>query len=317
MPVHTKAGEEAVVTAWMVDEGAVVKAGQLIAEVQVEKVALDVLAPADGVVTGLVPINQPVPQGEPICLIGEAAPGPVEGRGPASPAARRLARELGVELATVRGTGPGGRITEADVTAAAAGGPAPGFDLTGLRSAIARNLRRSRAETAAFTITTTADVTDRVPRQITAWVLQAVGRALRRHPHLNGQRSDDRFILSEKVNVSLAIQTEAGLVAPVVRDVAAKTVEEIASLIETLAAKARTRQLETADFEGGTFSVSNLGSYGIDTFTPLINLPQIAILGVGAIRTVPGLGPAGQAVPRQQLTLSLTVDHAFVDGAPA
>lgn len=318
MPVFTKAGEEGVVSAWLVDEGATVKAGQLIAEVQVEKVSVEVTAPIDGVVIGLVPINQPVPQGQPICRIGDAIEGlgPGRGRGPASPAARRLARELGVDLTTVAGSGPGGRITEADVTRAAHRAE-PGFELTGLRAAIARNLRRSQAESAAFTLTTTVDVTNRVPLHITAWIVTSVGMALRNHGLLNGQRSGDRFMPSEIVNVSLAIQTDAGLVAPVIRDVGAWTVDELAGLIEDLADKSRSQKLEQADLEGGTFAVSNLGSYGIDTFTPIINLPQIAVLGVGAIRTTAGFDEEGHVMARQQLTLSLTVDHAFVDGAPA
>ena len=318
MPVHTKAGEEAVVTAWLVDEGSPVKAGQLIAEIQVEKVALDVLAPVEGVVIDLVAINQPVPQGKPICLIvapGEAAARPVPDRVAASPAARRLARELGVDLATLRGSGPGGRITEADVNEAA--GIVPGWELSGLRATIARNVRRSQAESAAFTLTTTVDVTDRVPRRITAWVLKVVGEVLARHPHLNGQRAGDRFIPAATVNLSLAIQTEAGLVAPVVTSVNEKTIEEIAAGVEALADKARAGKLEASDFEGGTFTVTNLGSYGIDAFTPIINFPQVAILGVGAIRTVPALDEHGQMVAHRQLTLSLTIDHAFVDGAPA
>ncbi len=342
MPVFTKAGEEGVVSAWMVDEGAPVKAGQLIAEVQVEKVAVEVLAPIDGVVIGLVPINQPVRQGQPICRIGDAAvrPGPETGRVPvpsngpeadqtpvssarpemgraaASPAARRLAAELGVDLAAVTGTGPGGRITEADITVAARGA-GRGSELGGLRATIARNLRRSRNETAAFTITTTADVTGRVPRHISAWLLKQVAEVLPRYPHINGQRSGDRFTSADKANISLAIQTDAGLVAPVIGDVGSRSIGEIAATIEALAEKARSGRLEATDFEGGTFTVSNLGSFGIDAFTPIINLPQVAILGVGAIRTVPGFSEDGQVTPRQHLTLSLTVDHAFIDGAPA
>lgn len=336
MPVITEEGAEAVVTAWMVEEGARVRTGQLIAEVQAEKVSADVEAPEDGVVVGLVPINHPVPQGAPICRIVEAAEtggqvGPMEAPGgpptrerpaaarPASPAARRLAAELGVSLDDVEGSGPGGRITEADVRKAAESKGAPadeGVEMGALRAVIARNMRESRAATAPVTLTTTADVTDRVPEQTTAWLVKAAAVALADHPALNGVREGDVFHPARVTGISLAVQTDAGLVAPVVRDPGAKTLEELAEEIGSLAERARARKLDAADFQGGTFSVSNLGAYGIDWFTPIINLPQVAILGVGAIRTVPQIVD-GQVRPRQRIALSLTFDHAFVDGAPA
>lgn len=336
MPVLTEEGEDAVVTAWMVDEGSRVKKGQLIAEVQGEKVALDVEAPADGVATGLVGINQPVPQGSPICRIeevegSESAPpsepaaevesekkAPTAGT-PASPAARRLARELGVSLSGISGSGPGGRITEADVRNAAGettGTAGEAAGMSGLRAVIARNMRQSHAITAPVTLTTTADVTGRVPEQITAWIVRSVAVCLADHPDLNGVRDGDSFRRADSPAISLAIQTDAGLVAPVVTDPAARSLDDLHEEIARLADRARSRQLTGADYEGGTFSVTNLGAYGIDAFTPIINLPQVAILGVGAIRTVPGYRD-DELVPRQEMALSLTFDHAFVDGAPA
>ncbi len=342
MPVIDVEGEEAVVTAWLVDEGTRVKPAQLIAEVQAEKVSVDVEAPAAGVVRGLVPINQPVAQGSSICRIEEdseevvaptpppsatsqpsgapAAAPPVA----ASPAARRLARELGISLERVSGSGPGGRITESDVRAAAgpSGGGAgtevsgSGEAMAGLRAVIARNMRQSHAVTAPVTITTTADVTGRVPDRITAWVVKAVALALEKHPYMNGVRQGDIFRPAEVTGISLAIQTDQGLVAPVIRDPGSKGLRDLAQEITSLAEKARARSLGTADYEGGTFSVTNLGGYGVDAFTPIINLPQMAILGVGAIRTVVGFID-DRVVPMRKVVLSLTFDHAFIDGAPA
>ncbi len=330
MPVITAAGDDGVVTAWFVDEGSPVRAGQLIAEVQAEKVAEEIEAPGDGFVRGLVAINDPVAQGAPICVIDdqpiEQAPSvPVaadaggvtpatEERIVASPAAKRIARELGIDLAGVAGTGPGGRITEADVRGAAAGSAAP---LTGLRSVIARNLRRSVSETAPVTLTTTVDVTDTAGARITPWLIRTVALTLADHPDLNGTREGDAFTPAETAHVALAIQTEAGLVAPVVNDPAAKSVDEIEAEVAELATRARAGELAADDYAGATFTVTNLGSYGIDAFTPIINLPQVAILGVGALRTVPGIDDAGNVSARRTLTLSLTFDHAFVDGAPA
>ncbi len=332
MPVITEEGEDGVVTSWMVDEGTPVTAGQLIAEVQAEKVAEEVHAPSDGLVHNRVGINEPVPQGRPICLIvsedeeaakpaapaappaGTAEPEPA--LVPASPAARRVARELGVDLAAVAGTGPGGRITEADVQGAAGEGGAAPATLTGLRAVIARNMRESLRTTAPVTLTTTVDVTESLPDHITAWIVGATASALTRHPALNGIREGDRFVPGRRVDIALAIQTDDGLVAPVLRDPAAQSVESLAEEIAGLAERARAKQLTSTDFEGATFSVTNLGAYGIDGFTPIINPPQVAILGVGAVRTVPGLDD-GEVVARKHLTLSLTFDHSFVDGAPA
>lgn len=321
MPVVTTEGDDAVVTAWFVTEGSTVTTGQLIAEVQAEKVADDVSAPADGVVQGLVAINIPVPQGAPICTIGEAgtAPAsPIETDGVrASPAAKRRARELGVDLVAVAATGAGGRITEADVEMAAAGSvlavEEPGF----LRAVIARNMLRSHAETAPVTLTTQVDMTGVALEHITSRVVRTTAACLRDHASLNGTRDGARFIPSDVANIAIAIQTDEGLTAPVIRDPTALELEDLAKTIANLAERARSKQLDASDFEDGTFTITTLGSFGIDAFTPLINLPQIAILGVGAIREVPGFAEDGSVVSRRFLTLSLTFDHAFVDGAQA
>ncbi len=332
MPVITAEGEDGVVTAWLVDGGDRVSADQLIAEVQAEKVAEEVRAPAEGIVYDLVPVGEPVPQGSPICRIAAAeeaegtetaetvgeppsAAPPAAGERPrASPAARRVARELGVDLSTVTGSGPGGRITEADVRAAAT---PPGRALSGLRAVIARNMRESVRTTAPVTLTSTADVTNVPAGHLTARVVRTVATVLPDHPPLWGTRDGDRFIPAVSADVAVAVQTDDGLVAPVVRDPAAKTVEEVAAEIAALAERARAKSLEAVDYEGACFTVTNLGPYGVEAFTPIINPPQIAILGVGAIRTVPGFGSGGQVEARRQMVLSLTFDHAFVDGAPA
>lgn len=321
MPVITDEGEDGVVTAWFVTEGSSVTAGQLIAEVQAEKVADDISSPTDGVVTGLVGINDPVAQGAPICTIGETSEvlaTPVEEeRVRASPAAKRRARELGVDLAVVTPTGAGGRITETDVEMAGAEKPPPVEEPSYLRAVIADKMRRSHAETAPVTITTQADVTDSLPDHITAWVVRTTALCLADHPQINGIRDGARFVPAETANIALAVQTEEGLTAPVVRNPAAMELDDLAKTIANLAERARSKLLDAHDFADGTFAVTNLGAYGIDAFTPLIDLPQIAILGVGAIRTVPGFAEDGSVVPRRMITLSLTFDHAFVDGAPA
>ena len=333
MPVLTEPGEDGVVTAWLVDEGGRCEAGQLIAEIQVEKVAEQVYAPEEGAVTALVPINAPIPQGDPICRIvsvdesrgggvaeptpAAGAPGPLgSGPPPASPAAKRLARELGVDLDSVSGSGAAGRITEADVRAAAGTQP-PAPRMAGLRAVIARNMRRGHLETAPVTLTSDVDLGPGRPEHMTAAVIKAVALALREHPALNGTRDGDRFTPAATANVAVAVQTEEGLVSPVVRDPADRTVSEIHEEIRGLAERARGRKLSMADYDGGTFTVTNLGSYGVDGFTPIINLPQMAVLGVGVVRKVPVFSPEATVAEGSRVVLSLTFDHAFIDGAPA
>lgn len=328
MPVITASDEEAVVTAWFVDEGGTCSQGKLIAEVQVEKVSTDIEAPTAGYVVDRVPVNQPVLQGGRICRIVEsidtsavsASTASTASRATprqtvlASPAAKRAARERGVDLSHIVGSGPRGRITEADVLEAAKKAVhAP----EGLRAVIARNMLRSHTETAPVTLHSTVDLGDWVPAHVTATVVKAVAEILPGHPSLHGRREGSVFTAADVAQVAVAIQTDDGLVAPVVRDAASLSVEEVAEAIGNLAKRAAAKTLTAEDFDGGTFTVTNLGGYGVDGFTPLVNLPQVAILGVGAVRRVPVIGETGEVAAGNQLVLSLTFDHAFVDGAPA
>lgn len=322
MPVITAGDEPAVVTAWFVDEGEHCNEGQLIAEVQAEKVSIEIHAPQAGYVVNRVALGEPVPQGQPICQIVETiekAEAPRVGSTTvgtpqviASPAARRIAGELGVDLTSVSGTGPGGRITEADVRGATVRPPE-----SGLRGVIARNMRRSHAETAPVTLHSTVQFRAGVPSLLTATVVRTAAIVLVDHPDLNGRREGDEFKPSGTAQIAIAIQTDAGLVTPVIREPAHRSVEELADTIEVLAERARNKSLTAVDFDGGTFTVSNLGALGIDGFTPMINLPQVAILGVGAVRRVPIIDEEGNVTPGHHMVLSLTFDHAFVDGAPA
>jgi len=327
MPVITAEGDEAVVTAWFVDEGQACSDGLLIAEVQAEKIADEVHASSKGYVVNRVAIGDPVAQGSPICQIVESTerPEPTSAAASpfteasqqtvvASPAAKRLARESGLDLSGISGSGPGGRITEDDVRSAAQPArPATG----GLRAVIARNMRRSHAETAPVTLFSTVNLGEQVPSNLTATVVKVVAETLADHVHLNGHRDHDVFIPAATAQVAVAIQTDEGLVAPVVRDGATRSVEEVADTIKVLAERAASKTLTSADYEGATFTVTNLGGYGIDGFTPVINLPQVAILGVGAARPTPVVDYNGHVAVAYQMVLSLTFDHAFVDGAPA
>jgi pyruvate dehydrogenase E2 component (dihydrolipoamide acetyltransferase) len=331
----------------------------------------------------------------------------------ASPNARRVAVERGVALATVRGTGPGGRIVSEDVEAAPIGAPvqyAPagtalavasvaarfladllGVDLaqvpidpverritrntvalhvrgllqqlagqsampppapatpapvepapsaapllqeptsmirmSGMRGTIAKRMHTSLQEMAQLTLTMDADMTavlaDRADRKttgaaptITDYVFAAASRALLRHPNVNAQITSDGIAILPEVHVGLAVAVEGGLMVPVVRDAAHRDLADLSAETSRLAAAARNGSLGPADYEGGTFSVSALGAFGVDVFTPVINPPNVGILGIGRLRDdLVLVGGAVGAVRR--LTLSLTWDHRVIDGVPA
>lgn len=266
------------------------------------------------------------------------------------PVVRRRAAELGVDLSQLVGTGIGGRVTKADVEGAAGtsaaraavaapksapvSGPQPGdvIPLAGMRGAIARNMVDSLQTMAQLTHGYEADVTALVavreqlkaesaqtgtkPPSLNDFIIKAAARALQEHPLLNAGIADDKINLFEEINIGVAVAVDGGLIVPVVRDADALSIGEIAGRTAALATGARTGKLAMADMEGATFSVSTLGAYGVDFFTPVINPGNVAILGVGRVKD--GFRWDGDTpVKTQVLTLSLTFDHRAVDGAPA
>jgi pyruvate dehydrogenase E2 component (dihydrolipoamide acetyltransferase) len=248
-----------------------------------------------------------------------------------SPRARRVAAELNVDWGDIRGTGKTGRIRERDVRAAAAAASRP-TTLSPTRRLIAERMLHSARSTAPVTLTTRADATNLVNLRgqfqaagpaaaepvpgYTDFFAKLAAVALRQHPHLNARWEGGNLVARESVDVGIAVDTEAGLLVPVVRDVCGLTLRQVAARSRDLVDRARKRKLSAAEMQGGTFTVSSLGAYGIDAFSPVINYPEIAILGVGAIRREP-VAVGEQVVVRDVLTLSLTFDHCAVDGAPA
>ncbi|MBI1928552.1 2-oxo acid dehydrogenase subunit E2, partial [Candidatus Poribacteria bacterium] len=204
--------------------------------------------------------------------------------------------------------------------------------VTQIRRLIAQRMVESAHTTAPVTLTTEADATALVvlreqlkatftPRGITVptysdLIIKLTAAALREHPMLNACWKEDEIILMKEIHIGVAVDTEAGVLVPVIRDVQAKGLRQIAEDSHSLAEKARSRRLRPEDMQGGTFTITNLGMYGVDAFTPIINLPQCAILGVGRIVSKPAVYN-DQIVPRQMMGLSLTFDHRVVDGAPA
>ena len=359
MPKFGLTMQEGKIQQWFKAEGEAIETGQPLFEVETEKVLYEVEAPANGRVAKLLyPIESTVPCAHVVAVIaveGEdptavaaaytaraptapppASPGaaPVSARaagGPsgaivATPAARKLAKDRGVDLSTVKGTGPGGRITREDVEAAPLAPASGGIPLHGMRRSIADRMLKSVQSTAQLTIMTEADVTALVARRkqlktqfrltFTDMVIAAAAGALVAHPRLRVTAEGDLVQPQAEINVGVAVALEEGLIVPVLRHADTKSLQQIAEESRQLAERARAGSLGVDEVRGGTFTITNLGMYGIDAFTPIIHQPQVAILGVGRIVQKPAVHD-GQIAVRWMMTLSLTFDHRIVDGAPA
>jgi len=311
----------------------------------------------------------------------KAAPAPVQPGGfvVATPAARRMAREAGIELSAIAGSGPGGRVTEEDVqahkaklesvlitpsarrlaeehhlditqikgsgaggrimeediqqiiapptaaqpAAASAAGSIPFADM---RLAIAENMVSSLQTMAQVTATTEVDVTELVALRerlkkdfevtYTDLIVKAVTVALKKHPRLNATLVGNVIQLLGEIHIGVGVALDEGLIVPVIRNADQLTVQQIGAAVRDLAAKARSNSLGIDEITGGTFTITNLGAYGVDAFTPVINPPEIGILGVGRI-VEKVVVYRGDIARRSMMVLSLTFDHRLVDGAPA
>ncbi|MGH2922105.1 MAG: dihydrolipoamide acetyltransferase family protein, partial [Gaiellaceae bacterium] len=256
------------------------------------------------------------------------------GRLKASPLARRIARERGIDLGALTGTGPEGRIVAEDVERAATApahatvGAAPLEaeiqKLSSLRKTIARRLTEAW-QAPAFQITMSADMTraqalrERLREEgvtVTDVLVKLSAVALLRHRELNAHFGGDELRLFPNANVGLAVATERGLLVPVLREAERKSLVELAAERKTLVARAREAKLSQDDLEGGTFTISNLGMYGVEEFIAVLNPPQAAILAVGAIEQRP-VWQDDAFVPRPLMSMTLTCDHRAVDGAAA
>jgi pyruvate dehydrogenase E2 component (dihydrolipoamide acetyltransferase) len=252
------------------------------------------------------------------------------GRRAVSPRARCAARELGIDCSHLVGSGRSGRIVERDVRAAVTHAPSTDrvVPLSPIRRLIAERMAVSARTAAPVTLTTKADATRlcelRERREAeggitpgyTELIVSVAARALKQHPELNARWRDDAIVLCAGIHIGVAVDTPAGLMVPVIRDADRLDLGQLATQLLDLAERARSRRLRAEEMEGGTFTVTNLGMYGIDVFTPIISPPQCAVLGVGRVVAEPAVHE-GQIVPRDRMTLSLTFDHRVVDGAPA
>jgi pyruvate/2-oxoglutarate dehydrogenase complex dihydrolipoamide acyltransferase (E2) component len=235
----------------------------------------------------------------------------------ATPAVRQLAKELGVDLGAVRGTGPDGRITEADVRGASpAAGEGRRERLRGVRRQIAEHLARAHREIPAVTFVEECDFTDLDLGVLLPTVLEATVASLREFPELNARLEGDEIVYLDRYDIGVAIQTDEGLVVPVVRAVDTHTIDELRTELERLAEGARTGTLAPEELRGSTFTVTSAGKLGGLVVTPIVNHPEVAILGVHRIGPHPVVWDDEIAV-RQMGNISVTFDHRVVDGARA
>ena len=343
MPKLGMTMEEGTIIRWLKKEGERVEKGKPLLEIMTDKVSMEVEAPASGVLAGIrAGPDEVVPVTEVIAYIlepGESleevarpparkvAPAPKK-RIAATPAARRLAREHGVDLAHIKGSGPGGRIVEEDVRTFIEAIKPPieaprvkeRIPLTGRRKTIAERMQESARQAPHIALTVEVDMSEaeraRGGCSFTALIVWAAARALRRHPLVNASLQGDEIVLYDEVNVGVAVDTEEGLIVPVVKGADVKDLLQIDAEIERLAQRAREGDLSLEEVSGGTFTVSNLGMFGVEEFHAIINPPQAAILAVGGIVERPTVVD-GRVVIKPTMKMTLSADHRVIDGATA
>jgi len=378
--------EEGRLVKWAKREGEAVKTGDTLAEVETDKAVMELVARADGqLIKVMVAEGTTVPVGSVVAYIGapgekiDGAGSQEPGAGPpkaapagaqqpppaaspraptpaaapadatrvkASPLARRIAQEAGVDLKLVQGSGPGGRVIKRDVEggatqARAAAPPAPvsrlptpsgaAYDdvpLTQIRKTIAKRLAASIGPIPHFFLTTEVDMEraaearDALNKQLgdqgkvsfNDIVIKAVAIALTKHRACNAWFQDDHIRYWNEVHIGMAVAVEDGLITPVIRDADRKSLTEIGTEARELAQRARNRRLKPEESTGASFSVSNLGMFDIDQFTAVINPPEAGIIAVGSIVAKP-VAEGGQVVVRRRLRLTMSCDHRVIDGA--
>ncbi|HEY7562009.1 MAG TPA: dihydrolipoamide acetyltransferase family protein [Gaiellaceae bacterium] len=322
---------EGEIARWLVQVGQHVEEDDPLVEIQTDKTTVEIPSPRAGTVSRiLVAEGDLVPVGTPLVLIGEGeapeAPAPARSaaQARATPLVRRIAAELGVDLAAITPTGAGGSVTQEDVRAAAgstgAGEEGRRVKLRGVRRLIARHLATSHREVPAVTVVEECDVTtlsaERGERSYLPYLVQAAVAGLREVPELNATLDRDEIVYWERFDIGLAVQTEEGLVVPVLRNADGLGLDELEAEARRLAEGARAGTLEPAELKGSTFTVTSAGRLAGLFATPLVNYPEVGILGLHRISSRPAV-VGGEIVAREIGWLSCTFDHRVVDGARA
>src|SRR5438270_917278 len=319
---------EGEVARWLVSEGQEVAEDDPLVEIQTDKTTVEIPSPAAGTVTRiLVAEGKVVPVGTVLVVIGGDPDGDQPraeptGRVRATPLVRRVAQELGVDLEGIQGTGPQGRITEEDVRGAA--GPGPGGQspegrrepLRGVRRLIADHMARAHREVPAVTWVEECDFSHVDLGLLVATALRACAESLQEFPELNARLEGDEVVYLDRYDLGVAVQTDDGLVVPVVRDCANRSVDELQAEVERLAEAARAGMLQPEELRGSTFTLTSAGKLAGLLQTPIVNYPEVAILSIGRIAQRPVVR-GGEIVAAPVGYISVTFDHRVVDGARA
>jgi len=359
MPKLTDSMEEGVVVKWRKAEGEHVESGDVLAEIETDKAVMDLEAFASGTLRKiLVPEGTTVPSGTLIGVIGEPdedirdilagaqpsaarpsalRPSPAAVASPeedklASPRVRTLARERGIDLRAVKGSGPGGRIVERDLEPFLTKKEQPTVrevPLSQMRKAIVRMTTQSKAPVPHFYVTIEVEMAEGLrvieeskkalpssPISINHLLIAAAARALRQHQGLNASFAGETIRLFSSIDIGIAVALEDGLIVPVLRDCGSKTLAQIAEAERALVARARGRDLSPEEYTGATFLISNLGKFDVESFIAVILPPAAAALAVGSVREVPVVRD-GRVEVGHRMMLTLSCDHRVIDGAVA
>jgi pyruvate dehydrogenase E2 component (dihydrolipoamide acetyltransferase) len=328
---------EGEIARWLVAEGQEIAEDDPLVEIATDKTTVEIPSPAAGTVSQiLVAEGEVVPVGTVLVVIGGDGAEPVEESSEepaavaplagekvrATPLVRKVAAELGVDLAALTGTGPQGRLTEEDVRSAAGGEPAAPPSIEGKRVAL-RGIRRQMFEhltrahqIPAVTWVDECDFSTVDLQQLVPLVLHAVAESLGEYPELNARVEDGELVLLDRYDIGVAVQTDQGLVVPVVHGCDKLSLDELDAEVRRLAASAHAGTLEPGELRGGTFTVTSAGKAAGLIVTPLINQPEVAILGVHRIDERPVVRD-GEVVVRRVGNISVTFDHRVVDGKRA
>ena len=342
--------EEGLIVKWVKQEGEEVTEGDVLCEVETDKATMEYESPAKGVLLKiLTKQGESTAVGKTIAVIGEAgedipeivteekASPPAEPTAVAkirsSPLARKLAGEYGVDITSVTGSGPQGRVTAEDIeqagkgkTAVAEGAAESIIEVSAKRKTIAKRLCESKFSAPHYYLTLTVVAEDLLTARqklnarretkvsLNAFLIKFAAESLKRHQIINSTWQQDRIIQYRQANIAIAVSQPDGLIAPVVRDCGSKGIIEIDAELRELIEKAKVNKLSISEISDATFTISNLGAYGIEEFTAIINPPGSAILAVGKISKTPLAGEGDKVELKQAMKLTLSCDHRVIDG---
>lgn len=351
LPTIDEDHNESSIIFWHKQVGDAIQKGDVLVEVQTKKAVTEIEADSDGIMNEIIVKRGEVASvGDVLCTIDQEGNGTElkeinakesktskqvsEKQGEStfvrvSPRLRKVAKELKVALTDVKGTGSGGKITEQDIRNTAEGSESTssretGTQLTGIRKTIATRMKQSLQDSAQLTETAYADVTElaKVRENSTptvgwnTWLMYVAIKALKQNKGLNAHVENDWYTQYQEVHLGFATDTEDGLIVPVVKNAHLLHLVDLNKKIAELVTSVRNKKIHSKDLSGSTFTVTNLGSFGVHFFTPIINPPEVAILGLGKIETYVVLKD-GIPQERKRLPISLTFDHQVIDGAPA